>query len=136
MKDILFIIGSESDKSSIEPGIALIKEKGLSHTLRVFSAHRNLPELLDFLKNEEKNYRVIISAAGLSAALPGVIASQTKEIPVLGIPLVSGSLGGIDSLMSILQMPKGVPLGTMGIGKQGILNAVHFAERIIRSYRR
>ena len=132
MKDILFIIGSESDKKNIEPGVDLIKEKGLSFDLVVYSAHRNLPELMDFLGKEEKNYKIIITAAGLSAALPGVVASLSKK-PVIGIPLVAGELSGIDALLSILQLPKGIPVATMGIGKQGVLNAVHLAERIIKS---
>ena len=133
MKDILFIIGSESDRKNIESGIELIMEKGLSHELVVYSAHRNLPELMAFLEKEDKNYRIIITAAGLSAALPGVVASLSKK-PVIGIPLVSGELSGIDALLSILQLPKGIPVATMGIGKQGVLNAVHLAERIIKSF--
>lgn len=133
MKDILFIIGSESDKTSIAPGIELIEEKGLSHDLKVYSAHRNLPELASFLEKEEDNYKIIITAAGLSAALPGVVASISKK-PVIGIPLVSGSLAGMDALLSILQLPKGIPCATMGIGKQGVLNAVHLADRIIKNF--
>jgi len=133
MKDILFIIGSESDKNNIAPGIELIEEKGLSHDLKVYSAHRNLPELTKFLEKEEDNYKIIITAAGLSAALPGVVASISKK-PVIGIPLVSGSLAGMDALLSILQLPKGIPCATMGIGKQGVLNAVHLAERIIKNF--
>jgi len=132
MKDLLFIIGSESDRSQLEPGLALAAEKGMSLDLVVYSAHRNLPELTAFLEKEEKNYRVIITAAGLSAALPGVVAAMVKK-PVLGIPLVSGHLSGIDALMSILQLPKGIPCATMGIGKQGVLNSVHLAERIINA---
>lgn len=130
MKDILFIIGSESDRKNVEPGINLIKEKQLSYDLKVFSAHRNLHELLEFLTSEASQYRVIITAAGLSAALPGVVASQVKN-PVIGIPLCTGELSGMDALLSILQLPKGIPVATMGIGKQGVLNAVHLAERII-----
>lgn len=130
MKDILCIVGSESDKPRIEPGIELIKEKGLSWTLEVISAHRNLPELIAYLESHAREYRVIIAAAGLSAALPGVVASLVKN-PVLGVPLEAGALSGVDALLSILQLPKGVPVATMGIGKQGVLNAVHLAERII-----
>ncbi|MEW5817660.1 MAG: AIR carboxylase family protein [Spirochaetota bacterium] len=130
MKDILFIIGSESDRSSIDPGIKLIEEKGLSWELAVYSAHRNLEELMAFLKNREADFKLIITAAGLSAALPGIVAALVK-LPVIGIPLASGELSGIDALLSILQLPKGVPVATMGIGKQGILNAVHLAERIL-----
>ena len=130
MKDILFIIGSESDKKVISPGIELILEKGLSYDLFVYSAHRNLTELIEFLDTKSKNYKVIITAAGLSAALPGVVAAKVSN-PVIGIPLVVGSLGGMDALLSILQLPKGIPCATMGIGKQGVLNAIHLAERII-----
>lgn len=132
MKDLLFIIGSESDRDQLEPGLALADEKDMSFDLVVYSAHRNLPELTAFLEKEEDNYRVIITAAGLSAALPGVVAAMVKK-PVLGIPLVSGHLSGIDALLSILQLPKGIPCATMGIGKQGVLNAVHLSERIIKS---
>ena len=131
MKDILFIIGSDSDRKSVEPGIELIKEKNLSYELHVFSAHRHLEKLLAFLKEKSPGFKVIIAAAGLSAALPGVIASNVAN-PVLGIPLVSGPLAGMDALLSILQLPKGIPTATMGIGKQGVLNAVHLAERIIK----
>ena len=73
----------------------------------------------------------MIAAAGLSAALPGVVASLVK-LPVIGVPLVAGSLSGIDALLSILQLPRGVPVATMGIGKQGVLNAVLLAERILK----
>ncbi len=131
MKNILFLIGSESDKKQVQPGMDLIAEKGLTADLKVFSAHRNLPELLEFLRKEEHNYQVILAAAGLSAALPGVVASQTSR-PVLGIPLVAGPLQGTDAVLSILQLPKGTPAATMGLGKHGILNAVHLAERIIK----
>ena len=131
MKDILFIIGSESDKPSVQPGMDLMSEKGLSFDLRVFSAHRNLDELTAFLASEGPDYRVVIAAAGLSAALPGVVAAKVKA-PVIGIPLVAGPLSGMDALLSILQLPKGIPVATMGIGKQGVLNAVHLAERILQ----
>ena len=130
MKDILFLIGSESDRKLIEPAIDLIKEKQFSYTLKAISAHRNLAELLEYLKNNSKSFRVIIAAAGLSAALPGIVASQTK-VPVIGVPLSVGELSGIDALLSMLQLPRGVPMATMGIGVQGLLNAVYFAERII-----
>jgi 5-(carboxyamino)imidazole ribonucleotide mutase len=131
VKDILWLIGSESDRKQVEPALALMEEKQLSFDLFVFSAHRNLSELLQFLDTESKKYRVIIAAAGLSAALPGVVASRVKA-PVIGVPLIAGSLSGIDALLSILQLPKEVPVATMGIGRQGVLNAVHLAERIIK----
>lgn len=130
MKDILLIIGSESDKKGVAPGVDLMQEKGMSFDLVVYSAHRNLEELMTFLKSAQTEYRVIITAAGLSAALPGVVSSQVKN-PVIGVPLVAGELAGIDALLAIAQLPRGVPVATMGIGKQGIMNAVLLAERII-----
>ena len=130
MKDVLFLIGSESDTTAVEPGLTLLSEKGMSFDLKVLSAHRNLEQLVAFLKEEEAGYRVVIAAAGLSAALPGVVASLVK-LPVIGVPLVAGALSGIDALLSILQLPRGVPVATMGIGKQGVLNAVLLAERIL-----
>ena len=131
MTDVLFIIGSESDTQAVEPALRLMSEKGMSFELQVLSAHRNLEQLIAFLKAGEASYRIVIAAAGLSAALPGVVASLVK-LPVIGIPLVSGSLSGIDALLSILQLPRGVPVATMGIGTQGVLNAVHLADRILR----
>jgi len=131
MKDILVLIGSESDKEAVQPAVDLMNEKGISFDLEVYSAHRNLEELQQFLKENQDNYRLIIAAAGLSAALPGVVASISTK-PVIGVPLIAGALSGIDALLSILQLPKGIPVATMGIGKQGVLNAVHLAERILK----
>ena len=131
MKDVLFIIGSESDKPRIEPAIELLDEKGMSYQLEVISAHRNLKQLIEYLEAHSAEFLVIIAAAGLSAALPGVVTSLVDN-PVIGIPLDAGSLSGIDALLSILQLPKGVPVATMGVGKQGVLNSVHLAERIVK----
>ena len=130
MKQLLFIVGSESDREQMAPALQLADEKGLTYDFKVYSAHRNLEELKAFLMQNEENYRVTITAAGLSAALPGVVAALVKK-PVIGIPLVAGCLSGVDALLSILQLPKGIPCATMGIGKQGVLNAVHLAERIL-----
>jgi 5-(carboxyamino)imidazole ribonucleotide mutase len=130
MKDILFIVGSDSDREVMEPGLQLADEKKLSYEYHVISAHRKLPELLQFLGKEEDNFKVIVTAAGLSAALPGVVAASVKK-PVIGIPVICGPLNGIDALLSIIQLPKGTPVATMGLGKQGVLNAIHLAERII-----
>jgi 5-(carboxyamino)imidazole ribonucleotide mutase len=131
MKDVLFIVGSDSDTPAVEPALQLLSEKGMSFELKVLSAHRNLEELISFLRKEESGFRVVIAAAGLSAALPGIVASLVK-LPVIGVPLVSGSLSGVDALLSILQLPRGVPVATMGIGKQGVLNAVLLSERILK----
>ena len=130
MKQLLFIVGSESDREQMAPALQLADEKGLTYDFKVYSAHRNLEELKAFLMQNEENYRVIITAAGLSAALPGVVAALVKK-PVIGIPLVAGCLSGVDALLSILQLPKGIPCATMGVSKQGVLNAVHLAERIL-----
>ena len=131
MKDVLFLIGSESDRERVLPALELLKERKLSYELHVYSAHRNLDELLRFLESRQGDFRVVIAAAGLSAALPGIVASRT-ELPVIGVPLIAGELAGMDALLSISQLPKGVPVATMGIGKQGLLNAVWLAERILK----
>jgi 5-(carboxyamino)imidazole ribonucleotide mutase len=131
MKDVLFLIGSESDAQAVDPGLQLLAEKGMSFELKVLSAHRNLEQLVAFLKAEEPNFRLVIAAAGLAAALPGVAASLVS-LPVIGIPLVAGALSGMDALMAILQLPRGVPVATMGIGKQGVINAVLLAERMLK----
>jgi 5-(carboxyamino)imidazole ribonucleotide mutase len=129
--DVLFLIGSKSDSEAVQPGLELLKEKGIGVELKILSAHRNLEELAAFLKERGGDYRLVIAAAGLAAALPGVAASLVT-CPVIGIPLVSGSLSGIDALLSILQLPRGVPVATMGIGAQGVTNAVLLAERILK----
>lgn len=134
MTDVLFLIGSKSDRDAVTPALSLMEQKGMSCELVVLSAHRNLPELMDLLSKREAEFRLIIAAAGLSAALPGVVASLVK-LPVIGVPLVSGTLSGMDALLSILQLPAGVPVATMGIGPQGVLNAVHLAERILKTPR-
>ena len=128
MRDVTVIIGSESDKPALAPMEEKLNELKLSYEVFVYSAHRNLPELLEFLKTNET--KVYITCAGLAAALPGVVASQVKQ-PVIGVPMVVGSLAGIDALLTILQMPKGVPIATMGIGKQGLINAAIMAKKII-----
>ncbi len=130
MKDVLVLLGSESDREQVDPGLKLLDEKKLSFECHVYSAHRQLDELLQFLRDREADFRLIIACAGLAAALPGVVASKVK-VPVIGVPLLAGPLSGTDALLAILQLPKGVPVATMGLGKQGILNAVLLAERIV-----
>lgn len=130
MSDVTIIIGSENDKTVIKPMEDKLKELKVDYKLHVFSAHRNLPELLEFLKTNKT--KVYIAAAGLAAALPGVVSSQVKQ-PVIGCPLVVGELKGVDALLAILQMPKGVPIATMGIGKHGLINAALLAHRILNN---
>jgi 5-(carboxyamino)imidazole ribonucleotide mutase len=128
MDEVTIIIGSESDKPAMAPLEEKLNELKIKHSLYVYSAHRNLEELIAFLKNNKS--RIYIACAGLSAALPGVVASLVKE-PVIGVPMVVGELSGVDALLSILQLPKGVPVATMGIGKQGLINAALLAGRIL-----
>jgi len=131
MNEVTIIVGSENDKPLLVDMEQKLKELNVTYSTYIYSAHRNLEDLLAFLKGNQT--KVYITAAGLSAALPGVVASQVKQ-PVIGIPLEVGSLSGIDALMSILQMPRGIPLATMGIGKQGLINGALFAARILGKY--
>ena len=128
MSIVTIIIGSKSDMPKIEPLHKVLDDYKIEYSTKILSAHRNLDELIAFLKTDQS--KVIIAAAGLSAALPGVVAAQTT-VPVIGIPLDVGALQGIDALLSILQLPKGIPCATMGVGKQGVINAGHFAKRIL-----
>jgi 5-(carboxyamino)imidazole ribonucleotide mutase len=109
----------------------MLSNLGIQHEAKVISAHRT-PDLLDeyCAGLQEKGIKVIIAGAGLAAALPGVIAAKTT-IPVVGVPLVVGSLDGLDALMSIVQMPPGIPVGTMALGKPGAINAALFAAAIL-----
>ncbi|MCF2142794.1 MAG: 5-(carboxyamino)imidazole ribonucleotide mutase [Candidatus Heimdallarchaeota archaeon] len=122
---VAIISGSKSDNEIVEKVVAILKEFEVPHTAVVLSAHRNAKELDDYLSKTPA--KVIIAIAGLAAALPGVCASKTKRV-VIGVP-VSAKLGGLDALLSIVQMPSGVPVATVGIdnGK----NAAHLAIRIL-----
>ena len=126
---VLIILGSESDREFARDGVEVLKNAGVEYEVVVYSAHRNLKGLLKYL-NEIKNVKVIIAVAGMSAALPGIVASQV-EIPVIGVPRGVGPFQGIDALLSMLQMPKGIPVATMGIGKSGMINAAKLALRIL-----
>jgi 5-(carboxyamino)imidazole ribonucleotide mutase len=128
MVDVAIISGSASDREIVEKAIAVLEEANVSHECRIISAHRE-PEVLDrFLK--ESDCRVFIAIAGLSAALPGVIASRSDK-PVIGVPVSSGALHGIDALLSIVQMPKGVPVACVGVDNGA--NAAHLAIRILKA---
>jgi len=128
---VAIIMGSKSDWEIMSHSGRILSELNISHESKVISAHRT-PDLLDDYcsKIEEEGVEVIIAGAGLAAALPGVIASK-KTIPVIGVPLDSGSLSGLDALLSIVQMPPGIPVGTMGVGKCGAINAALFAASIL-----
>jgi len=112
---ILIILGSDSDLSTMEDGLSFLKAVGVPYALDISSAHRH-PEKTVILaqKARERGIEVIIAAAGLAAHLPGVVASHTT-LPVIGIPLKGDALNGLDALLSIVQMPKGVPVATVGV---------------------
>lgn len=131
MKKIAVILGSNSDFSQVEEGLKLLDEFKIDYELKVLSAHRNPQELSKYVKSlENKGIKVIIACAGLSAALPGVVSSYV-DIPVIGVPLYSKAFKGIDSLLSILQMPKGVPVACLTVGSSGMVNAVILSLRIL-----
>jgi len=129
MTDIAVISGSKSDQSVVDKIIARLEESGASYEHKVLSAHRNPKELEEYIENTRA--KVFVGVAGLSAALPGYIASRTKK-PVIGVP-VSSKLGGLDALLSIVQMPPGVPVACVGI--DGGENAALLALRILESGR-
>ncbi|QBQ08054.1 5-(carboxyamino)imidazole ribonucleotide mutase [Spiroplasma gladiatoris] len=131
MKDkVGIVMGSISDKKTLEPGLEILKQLDIEYELKIVSAHRTPEILFSYAKNAVDSFDVIIAAAGGSAHLPGMIASLTP-LPVIGVPVQSKSLNGVDSLLSIVQMPGGVPVATMAIGESGAKNAALFAARIM-----
>ena len=123
------IMGSTSDQATMQKGGDILDELGVAYELIVSSAHRNPEETAVWARNAaDRGLRVIIAGAGLAAALPGVIAAHTI-LPVIGVPIASGPLNGIDSLYSIVQMPPGIPVGTVGIDNSR--NAAMLAAEII-----
>jgi phosphoribosylaminoimidazole carboxylase PurE protein len=126
---VLILVGSESDRPVMEPGLEVLKEAGVEADFRVSSAHRQPNETAELARNARaQGYRAVICGAGLSAALPGFVAAHT-DLPVIGVPIAAGPLGGIDALLSIVQMPSGVPVGCVGIGNAR--NAAYLALRIL-----
>ena len=124
------MLGSISDMEVMSNCEDMLKELKLDYELIIASAHRTPDKVTKYIKLWEKQkVKVIIAAAGMSAALPGIIASQTK-LPVIGVPMTS-DLMGIDSLLSIAQMPKGVPVACMSVGKHGAINSALYAKRIL-----
>jgi len=131
MSKISIIVGSTSDLAVLESAKQYLEFFYLDHDIRVLSAHRQHDELVDYVHNAEKNgTQVIIACAGMAAHLPGVVAAITN-LPVIGVPLDASSLSGMDALLSIVQMPKGIPVATMAIGKTGVINAVVYTAKIL-----
>ena len=128
---VAIVMGSQSDYSTMQYCKKVLKILNIKHEINIVSAHRTPDILYKFAKTgEKKNISVIIAGAGGSAHLPGMIAALTK-IPVIGVPIESKKLKGLDSLLSFVQMPKGIPVGTVAIGKNGAINAALFAASII-----
>src|SRR3954449_8880452 len=124
-------MGSSSDLKYIQPAIDLLAELNVPHEARVVSAHRTPDWMFEYASTAEaRGIEVIIAAAGGAAHLPGMVAAKTT-IPVLGVPIPATLLNGLDSLLSIVQMPKGVPVGTLAIGEPGAVNAALLATSII-----
>ena len=128
---VAIVMGSQSDYSTMKLSEKVLKILKIKYETKIVSAHRTPKRMYEFAKSSEKNgFSVIIAGAGGSAHLPGMIASLTK-IPVIGVPIESKKLKGIDSLLSIAQMPKGIPVGTVAIGEDGAINAGLLAASIL-----
>ena len=129
--DIGIIMGSQSDWATMEEAATMLDALGVAHEVNIVSAHRTPDRLFDYAKSAaSRGLKVIIAGAGGAAHLPGMAASMTT-LPVLGVPVESKTLKGLDSLLSIAQMPKGIPVGTLAIGKAGAANAGLLAASII-----
>ena len=125
------VMGSDSDWPTMEPAAAVLDEFGVAGEVRVVSAHRTPLKLARYAADAAgRGLKVIIAGAGGAAHLPGMTAASTR-LPVLGVPVESRTLQGLDSLLSIAQMPKGVPVGTLAIGKAGAINAALLAAAIL-----
>jgi 5-(carboxyamino)imidazole ribonucleotide mutase len=125
------VMGSKSDYEVMSAAVEILKELQIPHEARVVSAHRTPDLLFEYADTAKaRGLRVIIAGAGGAAHLPGMLAAKTL-VPVLGVPVAATQLNGMDSLLSIVQMPKGVPVGTLAIGKPGAANAALLAAEIL-----
>lgn len=132
---VAVIMGSKSDWETMQKGTEMLERFGVPYEAKIVSAHRTPDLLFEFAKSaESRGFEVIIAGAGGAAHLPGMCASQTV-LPVLGVPVESKALKGIDSLLSIAQMPAGVPVGTLAIGQAGAANAALLAVSILANSR-
>jgi 5-(carboxyamino)imidazole ribonucleotide mutase len=128
---VAIVMGSQSDWATMRHAAERLDELGIAYDARIVSAHRTPDRLSAFAKGAvEAGYKVVIAGAGGAAHLPGMVAAMTT-LPVLGVPIEAGALGGRDSLYSIVQMPAGVPVGTLAIGKPGAINAGLLAAAIL-----
>lgn len=128
---VSIIMGSQSDGETMSHSVAILEKLNIPFETRIVSAHRTPDRMVEFAKNAEKRgIKVIIAGAGGAAHLPGMVAALT-HLPVLGVPVKSKNLKGLDSLLSIVQMPGGVPVGTLAIGDAGAKNAAILAASIL-----
>ena len=125
------IMGSQSDWPTMAHAVHILEEFGIAHEVRIVSAHRTPDRLVDYAKSAaDRGLKAIIAGAGGAAHLPGMVAAMTR-VPVLGVPVQSAALSGVDSLYSIVQMPGGIPVATFAIGKAGATNAGLFAAALL-----
>jgi 5-(carboxyamino)imidazole ribonucleotide mutase len=125
------IMGSKSDAETLQSALEILKQLGIEYESNVISAHRTPEKAKQYAQSaRERGIEVIIAAAGLAAHLPGVLASWTT-LPVIGVPIASGELKGVDALYSIVQMPGGIPVACMAIGSPGVKNAAYMAAAIL-----
>ncbi len=128
---VAVIMGSRSDWDTMKHACDTLEELGVPFEARILSAHRTPAQLTDYVTNAaDRGFKVVIAGAGGAAALPGAIAACT-HLPVLGVPMESHALKGMDSLLSMVQMPAGIPVGTLAIGKAGAINAAILAASIV-----
>ncbi|MDG2955619.1 5-(carboxyamino)imidazole ribonucleotide mutase [Bisgaard Taxon 10/6] len=131
---VAVVMGSKSDWTTMQEATAVLDDLQVAYHVEIVSAHRTPDKLFDFAENAQRNgYKVIIAGAGGAAHLPGMIAAKTL-VPVLGVPVKSSMLSGVDSLYSIVQMPKGIPVGTLAIGPAGAANAGLLAAQILAAW--
>jgi 5-(carboxyamino)imidazole ribonucleotide mutase len=124
-------MGSKSDTEALQPALEVLKQLGIDHEVNVISAHRTPEKARKYAQSaRERGIEVIIAAAGMAAHLPGVLASWTT-LPVIGVPMASGELKGVDALYSIVQMPAGIPVACVAIGSAGAKNAAYLAAEIL-----
>ena len=131
---VAIVMGSQSDWPTMKCAADVLEELGIAHEARIVSAHRTPDRMYDFAKGAAgEGFKVVIAGAGGAAHLPGMIASMTP-LPVLGVPVRSKALSGMDSLLSIAQMPAGIPVGTLAIGEAGATNAALLAAAILGAH--
>jgi 5-(carboxyamino)imidazole ribonucleotide mutase len=129
--DIGMVMGSQSDWDTMRHGVEILEQLDVAHEVKIVSAHRTPDRLVEYAKSADgRGLKVIIAGAGGAAHLPGMLAAMT-HLPVLGVPVETKFMHGMDSLLSIVQMPAGVPVGTLAVGKAGAKNAALLAASIV-----